>query len=45
MLNHLMGTDVTGRYIIRGVERVREPMNRTSRKLLEIIHAIPLLAA
>lgn len=39
MLNHLTGTDVTGRYIIRGVERVRDPINRTSRKLLEMIHA------
>ena len=39
MLNHLSGSDVTARYIIRGVERVRDPMNRTSSKLLEMIHA------
>lgn len=45
MLNHLTGTDVTGRYIIRGVERVRDPMNRTSRKLLEMIHTNVLSAA
>ena len=45
MLNHLTGTDVTGRYIIRGVERVRDPMNRTSRKLLEMIHTNALSVA
>jgi integrase len=39
MLNHLSGSDVTARYIIRGVERVRAPMNRTSEKLLKMIHA------
>jgi integrase len=38
MLNHRSDADVTGGYIIVGVDRLRAPVERTAERLLELAH-------
>jgi integrase len=39
LLNHSMGNDVTGGYIVMSTERLREPMQRVVDRILELANA------
>ncbi len=41
LLNHSMGNDVTGGYIVMTTERLREPMQRISDRITELATLIP----
>jgi len=39
MLNHSLGNDVTGGYVVMGVDRLREPVQRVTDRILELANA------
>ena len=42
LLNHAMGNDVTGGYVVMTVDRLREPMQRIADKIMELVTAKPV---
>lgn len=42
LVNHSMGSDITGGYVIAGPERLREPMQKVADRLKELIGIDPL---
>lgn len=45
LLNHRVSSDITGGYVVHSVERLRDPVERIAKKILELAHEQPLLAA